>query len=255
MKTRRKQRKKQFGGAGQLRRIIDLNDSKLLGSGGYGIVLTVPNPNEAVKLFYSVEDCNALRSEARLQNKIRKLLQNIIHVPYISDVLNNVTTWSNHKYLCGIVMEKIPMHPDFGELVHMILGYHGSDLDQSWGRESEKAVSSENPSRGYYASSEMLEAIWTDDTVIHTIESVAKTIGLAYRALVLGGIVPIDIEWIYGGDGQIHAIDFGLCVQKGISLERLLEQRGAVGFPMDIYVPKQGDKGYTEFITAYLYGY
>lgn len=254
-KTRRIQRKRMKGGkAGILRRVIDLNDSTLLGSGGYGIVVTLPNPKEAVKLFYSTEECNALHSEAKLQLKIRRILSNIIHVPYVSDIFSQTTTWSERKYLCGIVMERIPMHPDFGELVHMILGYNGSDLNQSWGKESEKPVSPENPTRGYYSSSDMLEAIWEDDKVHHTIERVARTMGLAYRALVLNGIIPIDIEWIYAGDGQIHAIDFGLCVEKQIPLERMLEQRGAVGFPADIYVPKEGDKGYSEFIKAYLHG-
>ena len=29
---------------------------------------------------------------------------------------------------------------------------------------------------------------------------------------------------------------------------------GAIGFQADIYVPNQGNKGYSEFIQAYLHG-
>jgi hypothetical protein len=255
VKTRRRKRNRMVaGGAGTLHRVLNMNNSKLLGAGGYGITITLPNPKEAIKLLYSTEECAALRYEASLQNKISRILSDIIHVPKVNEVFTYPTTWFSKQYLCGIVMERIPLHPDFGEVVHMLFGYNGDDVNKSWGAHTEIPVSSENPTRGYFASSDMLEAIWEDDGVSYTIESVSRTIGLAYRTLVLNGIIPIDIEWIYGGDGRIHAIDFGLCIEKYIPLERLLTQKGTVGFYGDIYVPKEGDRGYPEFIQAYLHG-
>ena len=237
-------------GGARLRRVYNFNDSELLGVGGYGIALS-HKPTNAIKLLYNVDECKALREEARIQIAARKLLQDIIHVPRITDYFTEPITWKGVQYLCGITMERIYPAIGFNEPVHMLLGYDEDDVNQSWGKVIGKPVGSDNPSRGFFASSDFMEAIWEDDNSPLTLQQVAFTMGKALRTLIDGGIVPNDLEWIYGGDKQIHLVDFGLCRFGVVDLEQFFFQKGSEGLASEIYLPKPGFVGYPE----YYYGF
>lgn len=258
--------------------IKGLDDSEWLGVGGFGIVISHSTllpaygrhktggqrgaiaPSNAVKLLYDIDECKALIEEAQIQMAARKLLDGIVHVPQISTVLTEPIVWKGTQYLCGIAMERIPNVKRQGvkggsmplsEPVHIVLGDDPIDLDTSWGKTIGKPVGPNNPSRGFFASGEFLEDLWEEEGSAHTVDSVAFTMGRALRALVDGGIVPVDLEWIYGGDGAVHLIDFGLCRMGRVDPRSFFFQKGGEGLAYEIYVPHEGDRGYSALYRGY----
>ncbi len=230
----------------------DFNDSEVLGVGGFGIALTHA-PNNAVKLLYDIEECNALRNEAKLQVVAETLLRNIVRVPKITDVFTEPVIWKGKQYLCGIAMERVPFPEGFDEPVHMLLGYHESDVNQSWGKHIGQPIGPNNPTRGFFASADCMEAIWEDENQVNmTIGNVAYTMGKALRALIDGGIVPVDLEWLYSNN-EIWLIDFGLCRFGKVDPATFFFQNGKEGLYSELYTPKEGDKGYTEYFAGFFH--
>ncbi len=240
------------GKAGFLHRVLPINDTaNILGAGSFGLVAS--NPHLTLKLFYDLNDCKAIRKEARLQETARKLLEGIVCVPRIHEILTYTTTFRDKRYLCGLVMDRVPLVNTFSSALHMLLGYKHDDIDIEWSRDNVNPPSEENPTRGFHASPEMMEAVWEDEgrTDI-SIDSVAYTMGKAMRALIRGGILPYDLEWIYGGDGKVYLIDFGMCEFGNKDPLEYLEHEGSWGLGSDYYIPHKGDKGYKAFMLGYL---
>ena len=222
----------------------------------------------ALKLLYDVEACEALRHEANLQQAAAVALEGSpVHVPAILSATTEPLQVAGKWYLCGLEMERIPVLPEFGEPVHMLLGYDGDDIDTSWGRQTARPVGPNNPSRGFFAGPEMLEAIWADERassakshaapsyagegITMKIEDVAYAMGLATKKLLTAGIIPNDLEWIYGGAGQIYLIDFGLCRFGHLTPEEYLARTGSESVTADIYLPQKG-RGVREFLQGLL---
>lgn len=237
--------------SGSLQHLFPLdNTSPLLGIGGYGVVFQ--HQNTAIKLLHDVDKCKELVQEAKIQKKSRALLKNIVKVPKITDYSTYPVHYKNKVYLCGIVMEAVPVLPDFNEQLHMIFGMEdSSDLDESWGQKTTEPVSAENPTRGFFASPELLEAIWQERGSKWTIDKVCYTMGLAIRTLLDAGILPDDVEWVYGHDDEVWLIDFGLCTYSQVDPMIYLTMKGVRGLASDIYVPHKGQKGYEAFLKGY----
>lgn len=234
------------GRAGRLERVLNLNSSEILGAGGYGIV--VSSGRKAVKLLYDLDACKSLYKEAKLQERARELLEGIVHVPRIYSYMSHPIVVKEVQYLCGIEMERIPVFPEIGEPLHMLLGYSDpDDINMSWGRTTSKSIGPENPSRGFFAGADLLEEILEADGL--SLEWVARTMGIALRKLLDGGILPNDLEWIYGGKGNIYLIDFGLCAFGKMDPSEFLNSSW---MHRDIYFPQERDRGYTEFLEGFL---
>ena len=183
----------------------------MLGAGNFGIVLRDPElPTNAIKLYYDLWDTQAIKQEAELQTAAQKALTGIAHVPKVYTVLAQPTLFQGNQYLKGIIMDRVPFPDGFNFAVHMLLGYDQYDIDTEWGRDMKRPVGPDNPTRGFHAGPSMLEAIWEDEGVDMTIEKLAFTMGKGTAALLDAGILPLDIEWMYGGNGLIYLIDFGL---------------------------------------------
>jgi hypothetical protein len=242
-KTRKRHR------AGRLERSLNLNSSEILGAGGYGIVFS--SGRKAVKLLYDLDACKDLYREAKLQERARELLEGIVRVPQIYSYMNHSVLVKGTQYLCGIEMERIPVLPEFDEPLHMLLGFSDPDeVNRSWGRSIAKPVGPENPSRGFFAGLDLLEEILEADGL--TLEGVAATMGIALCTLLDGGILPNDLEWIYGGSRRIYLIDFGLCEFGTAEPEEFLNRQGSSGLRGDIYIPQKEDRGYREFLEGFL---
>lgn len=232
----------------------------ILGAGGYGIVYR--SGRNAVKLFYDLDCARAIEKEAAIQKRAREILDGILFVPEIYSVQAQPVAIEGRHYLCGIEMERIPILEKFGEPLHTLLGYHGEDINISWGKTTALPVGPGNPSRGFFAGPDLLEKILEDESCLHkaetqvsdgiTLECVAYTMGRALRGLLDGGILPIDLEFIYGGGGRLYLIDFGLCEFGRADPEEFLERQGSSGLRGDIYVPHEGDRGYREFLEGFL---
>lgn len=241
----------QGGKAGILHRVLPLNDSvNVLGAGTYGLVAS--NDQTTVKLFYDLQNCKAVMKEARIQEAARKLLQGIVKVPKVHEVLSYTTVFRNKPYLCGLVMDRVPIVEGMPSATHILLGYTQDDIDTEWPRDYRNRITEDNPTRGFHAGPEMMEAIWTDEgrTDI-SIESVAYTMGKALATLIRGGIVPYDMEWIYGGDGHVYLIDFGLCDFGQVDPDRYLASVGSWGLGGDYYIPHKKHRGYEAFMDGY----
>lgn len=254
----KKTRRYKGGKMGNLERILNLNSASIYGAGGYGIIIKpLKQEKEVFKLFFDIDSCNKIRNEALIQEKVYIILKK-----YISDIgIPEITYFNKNKqieflkkqYLCGIGMEYLPPPDGFNESVHIILGYNGDDIDTSWGQSQAYPVSETNPTRGFFASSEMMELIWDEEGSDMTIERMAYLMGYSYSILIKHRILPVDVEWIWS-NGKPYIIDFGLCEQldEPMNPREFLEITGTRGLHTDIYVPHKGDRGYDEFISGLL---
>jgi hypothetical protein len=246
--------RKSGGKSGTLKRLIYLNNSDIFGAGGYGICVISPSKKEIFKLLYDISACTSLKNEAIIQNKAYNILlsyKTLVTIPKISFYSNKAFKFNNTTYLCGIGMKYLPPPLDFDESVHIILGYKGNDIDTSWGRKISDEIGSENPTRGFFASPETMEYIWSKEESNMTIEKMATIMGKTIRTLLENQIIPIDIEWIWS-NGKPAIIDFGLCEEGKIDPLEFLELGGSRGLSSDLYIPHKGDRGYEEFLEAYL---
>jgi hypothetical protein len=248
MKSRTRKSRK-----GSLQRFFPLHDeSPFLGIGGYGIVFQ--DKNTAIKLLHEADKCQELVHEAKIQQKVRKALKNTgIQVPRVLEYSTYPVQYKNRTYLCGIAMDVVPTVKEFDEQVHIVLGQRDtSDLDESWGQKIGQRVGPENPTRGFFASPDFLEELWEERGSKWTVEKAAYTMGQGLRLLLNAGIVPDDVEWIYGGDDEIWLLDFGLCWEGYVEPLEYLNKKGTTGLASDIYVPHEDQKGYTEFLEGFM---
>jgi hypothetical protein len=148
-------------------------------------------------------------------------------------------------------MERIPTIPEMNEQVHMLFGYSDDTINTSWGKQMSQPVSETNPSRGFFAGTDMIQAILDDEGRPTTIDRLCYTIGRTLRTLIEGGIVPIDLEFIYAGNGMIALLDFGLCRFGNVDPESYFTQSEKEGLASELYVPKKGLIGYEAYYNGY----
>lgn len=221
----------------------------VLGAGSFGIVVACEG--NAIKHFYDLEDRKAVLEEAKLQEAARELLQGVVRVPRIYDVSTERILFEGNPHLQGLTMDCIPLYPTFTSALHIVLGYNHTDIDQEWPKDDGQPLSATNPTRGFHASPEMLEDVWTEQGLTETIDSVAYTMGKSLALLIRGGIVSYDLEWIYGGDGHLYLIDFGMCRFGNVEPMRYLEHVGSWGLGGDYYIPHREHRGYEAFMRGY----
>ena len=247
----RKRNVKRGGRAGMMSYLPHINETtKILGAGGFGTV--VQTRNRAIKLFYDQIACESLKEEARIQLKASKILAGIIKVPRINAVTTRPFIWNEKQYLCGVAMTAVKPPSEFGgHQLHVLLGYDGNDIDTVWLKDSGKPPGPENPPRGFFASPETMEDHWETVGSKWTVARVAHTMGLTLGTLIAGGIVPIDLEFVYGADDELWLIDFGLCRFGQVDAQTFLHARGTEGLAAEIYIPQEGHRGRAEFLEGY----
>jgi hypothetical protein len=248
-------RQKRGGRRGKLQYVPNITDSmKTLGAGYSAIVIHNDKRNQAIKLFRSAYECDAISKESKIQERafhILKVCVPEVRVPRVIFLSNLPIQYGNVPFRCGIGMTYLQPPEGFDEAVHMCLGYHNNDLNTSWGFRIGEDVSETNPTRGYFAGPDILEAIWRDEHSTMTIEILSSLMGKTYRCLIDNGIVPTDIEWIWS-KGKPYVIDFGLCSEEIVDPIELLHRGGSTGLATDFYIPHKGDRGYEEFLEGYL---
>jgi len=223
----------------------------VIGAGSFGLVLN--EYNKAVKLIYDCHDTAALTHEANMQQFARDILVQTVPevgVPEIYDVKYEITKYASKSHLRGLTMELVQPPSNYNECVHITLGYYGQDINTSWGVETLKPVSSENPTRGFFADANHLEEIWEKEGSDMTIERLATIMGKATGTLVRQGFLPLDVEWIWS-QGRPWLIDFGMCKVADMDPHDFLAYP-VYGPEADVYIPKDGDEGRAEFMRGYL---
>jgi hypothetical protein len=229
---------------------INYSKYPVVGAGGYGIVVR-SSESEVLKLFNT--DLDSILQEAYLHTSVYDIIdKNIsdVGVPPLYSTYQDYCTFNSKTLHYGIEMLYLEPPANYTEQVHMILGYNGDDLNESWGVRTSEPVSSENLTRGYFASPETLEKIWSQEGSDMTIEKLAFLMGRTNRALLDHGVLPIDIEWVWS-KGYPYIIDFGLCRFGKKDPFEFLETKGLVGLASDLYIPHRGDRGYEEFMLGF----
>ena len=221
----------------------------ILGAGSFGLV--IPEDNYAIKLFYDLQSEKDIIKEVTIQNKAHNILQGIVNVPKIYEYSSDLIKYNDKEYLYGIKMDKINIIEPYRALMHIPLGYKQYDLDTIWTKDYRNTISIDNPPRGYYPSIETLEDEWNEESIDLTIEKVAYTMGIALRKLIDNEIIPLDLEWIYGSNGKIYLIDFGLCEIGYTDPTSFLEGKSSRSLFVDYYIPKEGYRGREEFLLGY----
>ncbi len=229
------------------------DSAEVLGAGGYGVVVKNAD-GHALKLFY--ESTTDPHTEAAIQTKARELLA-AAGVPIKVAAVHSVTTqplvWRSQQLLNGITMEAVEA-PDGGPQMHILLGYAGADLDTLWLRDSAAPAGPTNLPRGFFAGADTLTELWEERGSRWTVERVARLMGRALAVLIAGGIVPVDLEFVYGDDDAIWLIDFGLCRFGRVDPRAFLTARGSEGLAGEIYIPQEGWRGRAEFLESYYRG-
>ncbi len=225
----------------------------IIGAGSFGLVLH--ENDKAIKLFYDCHEFDAVTYESNMQIQARTILATQVpdvSVPEVYFTTHEITKYNSKSHLRGLAMEYIIPPPHYNECVHITLGYYGNDINSSWGVETLKPVGPENPTRGFFADANHLEDIWEAEGSDMTIERLATIMGHATGSLVRQGFLPLDVEWIWS-KGQPWLIDFGMCKLGQMDPLEFLKYP-IYGPEADVYMPKIGDEGHTEFMRGYLDG-
>jgi hypothetical protein len=233
-------------------------DAQILGAGGYGLV--VKNGPHALKLFYAGPGdppANPL-AEAEIQTKAAHILARaagrVARVPAVKSVFAKPVVWAGSPFLNGITMEAVPSPRADGNQLHILLGYDGGDLDTLWLRSAAAPPGPANPPRGFFAGPDTLEELWEACGSRWTVKRVAALMGYTMGALIAGGVVPVDLEFVYGDDDEIWLIDFGLCRAGHVDPHTFLTARGSEGLAGELYIPQEGGWGHAEFLEGYYRG-
>ncbi len=231
-------------------------DAQILGAGGYGLV--VKNGTHALKLFYTGPGnppANPL-AEAEIQTKAARILAGcagrVARVPAVMAATAQSVAWTGTPFLNGITMEAVESPRVDGNQLHILLGYDGSDLDTLWLRLAAAPPGPANPPRGFFAGGDTLEELWEKRGSRWTVERVAGVMGHSLGALIAGGVVPVDLEFVYGDDDEIWLIDFGLCRAGHVDPHTFLTARGSEGLAGEIYIPQEDMRGRAEFLEGFL---
>lgn len=209
--------------------------------------------HEVFKLLKDIQSCKKLYEEAKIQNYLHFLFKSHIpqvKIPKITYVNSKPIVYNKTTYLCGIGMEYLNPPAGFEEQLHILLGYNNDDIDSEWGMTVSLPVSETNPTRGFFASPETMELVWKEEGSDATIEGVAYLMGLALRLMIDSGVLPIDLEWVWSNN-SLWIIDFGLCEFGYVDPFVFLNKKGTRGLADDFYIPREGYRGYEEFMRGY----
>lgn len=233
---------------------MDLSNATIHGAGGYGIVVGAgPNPTRVWKLFYGAPTTvsHSILKEWQIHQYLNGNTFSDAHIPKAFSFQTTATFFQEKIHTCGIEMEFMPPPKGFQEQVHMLLGYKGDDIDEEWGVKTAEPIGPTNPTRGFFASPEMLEMIWKEEGSDMTVERLAYIMGKTYRKFLEIGVLPIDVEWVWS-NGKPTLLDFGLCEYSEITNpSKFLQKKGLRGLADDFYIPHEGDRGYKEFMNGY----
>ncbi len=251
--------------------------TKVIGSGGYGKILSNSEQDTIVKLYYDSKDCTGLQNEYDMQEKAYQSITNYpisqLYVPRQVEYDNEELIYNGESFLCGIEMEQIkPIPLDSitslsNPMIHIILK-KDTAKNQEIGKITTEKISEINPSRGFFASPQ-----WIEENImvnlsdpqkgeIRSITDLAFRMGFSLCNMVcLAEIYPYDVEYCLGFKNNqlsMNILDFGMA--KSINFEEPEDDivtkiidgngKGVVGIYSDIYYPEYNSKYATKFIEG-----
>jgi len=259
---------------------INLSKYKnVIGSGGYGMIVSSNTGSNVTKLFYKEDTCGEMSKEYIYFITAFNALEDNpfpqVNIPEPKKLDNRKITFRNRSFQCGIEMKRVLpleiMSKYNNGITHVILKEdYKESLNKERARDDNTSISNTNPSRGFFATGSYIESEILpklDNLVlgsIRNINDIAYRMGIAYATMFIHAeIFPYDVEYCLGIiDGLLNLIiiDFGMCefIDYNLPFEaickKLLDGNGkAVGASYDIYFPSKNDITFPSFISGIEY--
>lgn len=238
--------------------------TKVLGSGGFGLVVYNPLDNIVMKLIYKDSQCQEASVESgyhkQVYEKVKEWLKN--HPLDQIDVIkphgfrDQAIVWNDQYFRCSYVMDLIKPIPGFSTLVHIILKEENKQLfNKELGRISTQPVSNTNPSRGFFATCEYItENILTkvNSNMITSCDELARLLGILFGISIFGAkIIPKDAEYVLSYKNNqltVTMLDFGMFIPLDLSkpLDKYVSIIKYEVMEQDIYFPYQSIEGISD---------
>jgi len=218
----------------QAKEISLKNYTKIIGSGGFGLILG-DNDNNVVKLFYTVKNCASAQSESQTHLSVYQKLQEFVlssktnyqiytskPYGYRDDKISHLNQEFNCAYLMSYI-KPVKIDQTYPYLIHLILKEeYINHYNKVVGRVYTSPPGDDNPPRGYFATidkiaSDIIPSIPSSIRQnINSIEDIVYRFGLLVGICVIGvEIIPIDAEYVFSLDDNntlvVTILDFGMC--------------------------------------------
>jgi hypothetical protein len=246
--------------------------TKILGAGGYGMIVSSDINSNVTKLYYEKDKCGEMTAEylhfITVFNAFNDNPYPQIMIPEPKKIDNRQIIFGEKEFQCGIEMKRILPLSIMSEykngIIHVILKEeYKKQLNKERGREYGE-ITDLNPSRGFeatgsYIENNILPKLNKDEKgIIESIEDIAYMMGISFTTLFIHAeIYPVDVEYCLGNnDGKVNLVmmDFGMCEfidyldSVDTICNKLLEgNEKAVGALDDIYLPSKKDPTFTRF--------
>ena len=241
------------------RALDELSKMNVIGAGGFGTIYG--DSLHVYKTFTKVKSCADSHYEfsigKKLYDTIQRLnLQGTIVTPEPIEYGITPFVYMQNEYQCffkmkrmrGFVIDKA----DQELLVHATLQY--PDKNSEEGKQAGRPVDETNPSRGWFAGENFIEAI----TGVAP-KTIAYRIGLVMVLLIMDvGVYPFDVEYLINKSGQLVVLDFGLAMEienydDMIAVTKKAFEdggNGAIGMAYDLYYPEQSSEVAKSFLNG-----
>lgn len=254
---------------------------KIIGSGGFGLVVKSNQTNTVVKLLYSAKSCEDAQIEylthLSIYDNIKQYLskyQLCISAPI--DYENTTIVKFSKEFSCYYRMSYINSFDKNG-LYHIILKEENVHMmNKLIGRVYTEPVSSSNPSRGFFATASYLKNLLEREPShtkkdLKTVEDLTFRLGLIFALLIFKcHYLPTDAEYVLARNhiGQICVcvLDFGMFSRINFDLKEVLPNKHMFILnkivqnlqdirDIDLYFPYEDDELYPTFIEGFTEGF
>lgn len=254
----------------------------VLGSGGFGMIVSNTSGKNVVKLFYKEDTCGEMRKEYLSFTTAYNALEDYpliqLAIPEPKKIDNKSIEFKDSTFQCGIEMEKITPVPSMVDknngIVHIILkeDYKSSGMmNKEVGRRYGKEISKNNPSRGFFATGSYIESDILPQLSdvqkggIVSLDDIAYRMGYGFALLVsIAELYPNDVEYCLGiinGVLNVIIMDFGMCSPidySSNSADKIAEyiiygipnDVYGTGISSDFYFPENTDPMFNKFIEG-----
>ena len=252
--------------------------TNILGSGGFGMIVSNTRGKDVVKLYYRQNSCKEMNAEyvsfLSAYNALEDYPYPQLTIPEPKKIDNRNIQFKNTKFLCGIEMKRVAPIPFMGGtngLIHIILkeGYKPM-MNKEVSKNYSNPISNSNPSRGFFATgtyitSDILTRLTEEQrSGINSIDDIAFRMGYGFAILVVvAELYPNDVEYCLGMvDSILNVVilDFGMAMPINYSIDtrRIAdiilygdkELEHSTGISNDLYFPDNDDPTFEAFIAG-----
>ena len=231
---------------------------EVIAAGGYGII--VSDSKTVTKLHHKGSSCKDGQKEYFMSRRVHNALKGVhcVTTPQPLGYSMQSLEFDGQTFMCSFSMQRI-RGIKIGRremLVHATLSRPG--YDQELGQNQNMPVGPGNPTRGWHAGEDRLQA-----RAGVAPGKVAQRMGAAIVHMVIDAhIYPFDVEYLVGEKQSLVVLDFGLAEpipkedfkDMGALVQKLFEDgnsaQTAMGIAYDIYYPSPDSKYVGDFLRG-----